>query len=83
MQPSARVRWRCRRGMREMDIIFERFLDDGYGLLDARGRHAFDALLDAPDQDIYAWLLGQESASTQELGQIVAVIRERSLPNPA
>ncbi len=82
MQPSSRVRWRCRRGIREMDIIFERFLADGYDTLDASQQNAFDALLDEADQDIYAWLLEQDTPKSIELGEIVAIIRGRSLPNP-
>jgi antitoxin CptB len=44
----ARLRWRCRRGMRELDVLLARFLDtcpDGLG--DARP--AFERLLELPD----------------------------------
>ena len=65
-----------------MDIIFERFLADGYDTLDASQRSAFDALLDEADQDIYAWLMEQDTPTSLELGQLVAIIRGTSLPNP-
>jgi len=48
--------WKCRRGMREMDILLERFLARGYDTLDAPQQRAFERLLDLPDQDILTWL---------------------------
>ena len=52
----ARLRWKCRRGMREMDILMTRFLERGYAQMDELGQQAFERLLDAPDQDILEWL---------------------------
>ncbi|MFT5394019.1 MAG: antitoxin CptB [Gammaproteobacteria bacterium] len=83
MEPDSRTRWRCRRGIREMDLILERFLGDGYGTLDGIERKAFDAILDLPDQDIYGWLMGHGSPPTPALTNIINHIRERTLEAPA
>ncbi len=55
---SARLRWRCRRGIREMDLLLERFLLDHYPHLSADHRSSFEAMLDEADLDIYAWIVG-------------------------
>ena len=61
-----------------MDIIFERFLEHGYTLLDSRECQAFDVLLDLPDQDILAWLVGQQTAPNSEIERLVPVIRKHA-----
>jgi len=47
-----------RRGFREMDLILGGFADSELARLDDAGVAAFERLLDAPDQDVYAWILG-------------------------
>jgi len=54
-----RLRWRCRRGMRELDMIFDRFLSEDYPGLDPAGRQAFGRLLEVNDPELYDWVLGR------------------------
>lgn len=55
-----KLRFRAwRRGFREIDLILGGFADRHLAELDAAGVAAFEALLDAPDQDVYAWIIGQ------------------------
>jgi antitoxin CptB len=49
-----RLRWRCRRGMLELDLVLERFLGENYVKLTEQQQAEFDALLDLPDQDLWA-----------------------------
>lgn len=44
--------------MREMDILFEKFLDQEYDSLTDGQKHLFEAFLDESDADIYSWLTG-------------------------
>jgi antitoxin CptB len=69
------IRWRCRRGMKELDVMLERFLACGFRGLDARQKAAFGELLDALDPDLFAWLTGNATPDQPHLGNIVAVIR--------
>jgi antitoxin CptB len=55
-----RLRWRCRRGMKELDILLTHYLDHGYGAASAEERAAFRRLLEVQDPLIYAYCLGQE-----------------------
>ena len=54
-----RIRWRCRRGLLELDLVLERFLAQRFDRLDAAERGLFDELLDAPDNDLLDMALGR------------------------
>lgn len=56
-----RLRWRCRRGMLELDALLLAFLEVGYALLDEPDRLAFSRLLDREDIELYDWLTGQQA----------------------
>ena len=47
-----------RRGFKEVDLIFGAYADAHLAGLDGAGLDQFEALLAAPDQDVYAWLRG-------------------------
>jgi antitoxin CptB len=47
-----------RRGFKEVDLIFGAYADGHLAGLDEAGLDQFEALLQAPDQDVYAWLRG-------------------------
>ncbi len=52
-----RARFRAwRRGFREIDLILGGFADARIAALDAAALADFEALLEAPDQDVYAWI---------------------------
>lgn len=73
----ARIAWRCRRGMRELDLLFERFLATGLDSLADADLDALETLLDQPDQDILAWLTGDPAPHEPGLRRIVAIARDR------
>ncbi|HKB60186.1 MAG TPA: succinate dehydrogenase assembly factor 2 [Gallionellaceae bacterium] len=62
MKELERVRWRCRRGMLELDIVLGRFVERHYEELDKAGREAFDALLDMPDAELWDIITSEEIA---------------------
>lgn len=68
------LRWKCRRGMLELDVIFERFLEKGYDTLSSSQRLAFDHLLEQADPKLYLWLLEHETPQDPELAAIVEYI---------
>ena len=77
----ARARWRCRRGMKELDVLLERFAGHA---LDRLGDHELDALerlLGQPDQDVHAWLVsdGESPPVPPEIRRIVELVRSRAL----
>jgi antitoxin CptB len=71
----ARLRWRCRRGMLELDVAFQRFLDQRYAELTALERAAFERLLTMPDPELLGYLQGSQEPADRELREIVSKIR--------
>jgi antitoxin CptB len=54
-----RLRWRCRRGMKELDVLLTRYVDERFAAAPQAEQQAFERLLDAQDPLIYAYCLGQ------------------------
>jgi antitoxin CptB len=55
---QGRLRWRCRRGMKELDVLLRRWLDEGWPRADDARRRTFEWLLEQPDPDLADWLIG-------------------------
>src|SRR5665213_2025570 len=54
-----------RRGFKEVDLIFGSYAEAALWDLDETGLEQFEALLTAPDQEVYAWLRGAEAVPAQ------------------
>ena len=74
-ETSRRLRWRCRRGLLELDLVFQRFLDQRYATLGADDRERFNKLLELQDYTLLAYLNGDETPSDPELAEIVRKLR--------
>jgi antitoxin CptB len=57
---EGRLRWRCRRGMKELDLLLTRYMDVRYGAAPAEEQEAFRGLLEAQDPVIFAYCLGSQ-----------------------
>ena len=75
MALARRLRWRCRRGTREMDLILERFLDAAADGLDEETRQGLERLLDQSDQDILDWIARRAAPPDAVLAAVVDRIR--------
>jgi antitoxin CptB len=72
----ARIAWRCRRGMRELDLLLELFLAAGLQSLEDHDLDRLEKLLEQPDQDILVWLTGEPKPDDAELLRIVEILRD-------
>ena len=54
----AQLRWRCRRGMKELDLLLGEWLERRWDGADPGKRRSFQWLLEQPDPEIAAWLIG-------------------------
>ena len=72
---KARFSWHCRRGMLELDLILQNFLEQRIDHLSAQEIKAFDSLLSCTDPELLAWLMGHEEPHDKELKEIVTIIR--------
>ena len=57
-----RIRWQCRRGLLEMDLILQRFLAEDFDSLTPDEVALFKELLGEVDTVLLAWVMGQEEA---------------------
>ena len=69
-----RMRWAARRGMLELDLVLEPFVQARYQGLDEADRARFQALMVCEDQDLFAWFLRREQPADGELSIIVSKI---------
>jgi len=65
-----------RRGFREMDLIMGRFADARLAGLDAEGLAEFERLLDAPDQEVYAWIIGRLPTPANYDGPVLQALKD-------
>jgi antitoxin CptB len=72
-----RVRWRARRGTRELDALFGGWLDEHYAGADEPTRAAFDTLLDVQDPDLWDWVMGHAQPTRADWQAIIDDIRTR------
>ena len=75
-----RLRWQCRRGMLELDLLLEAFLEDQYPALADEDKQAFENLLSYPDQLLYDYLLGEAKPTDREIAGVVRRIRGPAAP---
>jgi antitoxin CptB len=73
-----KLRWRCRRGMRELDDLLVRWLEREWPSASEAQRGVFLQLLDSEDDRLWRWFLGHEAVPDAALDALVK--RIRSLP---
>ncbi|MDR2872774.1 MAG: succinate dehydrogenase assembly factor 2 [Xanthomonadaceae bacterium] len=69
-----RIQWRCRRGMRELDQLFGRYLRQRYPRSSEAERVLFLRLLDCEDDKLWRWFMGYEECPDVELAALVRII---------
>ncbi|HHH49008.1 MAG TPA: succinate dehydrogenase assembly factor 2 [Gammaproteobacteria bacterium] len=74
-EPGPRLRWQCRRGMRELDELLQGFLERGYAQLDESQRLAFERLLGTQDNLLLEYLMGRSVPKDSGTADVVAKIR--------
>jgi antitoxin CptB len=70
-----RIRWRCRRGMLELDLLLARFLTERIDTLDESQAHLLDRLLTYPDQDLFDWLMARKQCDDASLEPMLELIQ--------
>jgi len=70
-----RVVWRCRRGMKELDLVLQRYLQHHWPRADAAEQALFERVLDLPDPQLADCLLRRERAPDAELERMFELLR--------
>ncbi len=71
-----RLRWRCHRGMLELDLFLLRFLDARIDVLTEQDIDQLTELLQRDDPEILSWLTGQQQPDDKGLAAIVKKIQK-------
>ena len=64
-----------RRGVREMDLIVGRFADAHIEVFDDAGLDEFERLIEAPNADLYAWVVGAANVPAAYDTAVLAKLR--------
>jgi antitoxin CptB len=75
MSDHDRIRWRCRRGMLELDLVLNAFVERYLGILVPRELQAFRALLERPDPELLDYVMGHAEPAAAEECEVIARLR--------
>ncbi|MFT5140412.1 MAG: antitoxin CptB [Lysobacterales bacterium] len=73
-----KLRWLCRRGMKELDVLLESFLEQHQQELKSGGLAHFESFLDQEDDLIWYWLQKQKTPENEQFQILVNLIRRDS-----
>lgn len=78
LMPMGKLRWRCRRGMRELDVLLMKFLELRYEALSHAEKETFEAVLELQDPDLYAMLTGKLVPESEEVRDMISLFLQVS-----
>lgn len=70
-----RLRWRCRRGTRELDRLLGWWLDERYAAASVELRQGFSSLLEQQDPELWDWLVGRGAPPNGQQLRVIDEIR--------
>ncbi len=81
---KARLRWKCRRGMRELDQAMLAYLDHHWDAATEGERHDFEQLLDHQEPELYELVCGKRDDPRYRdiLGKIARTLGDANGPVP-
>jgi len=78
MLSQSQLVWRCRRGIRELDVLFGRFLESEYPALSDDEKQTFQNLLEVQDPVIMDWLFGKYDPESSDMLALIERLRDLS-----
>ena len=76
MSELAKLRWRCRRGMRELDQLLLRYLDREWATASDSERAVFLRVLESEDDKLWRWVMGRERPEDDDVHALVRRITD-------
>ena len=71
MTEESRLRWQCRRGMRELDELLLRYLETRYAAATAAEKSALEAVLALSDPPLNGYLLQRQTPLSEPIARVV------------
>ena len=75
MKQLERARWRCRRGLLELDLTLLRFMDEHYVSLGEAERRQFEMLLDLSDNDLWDMIALKKKPADTRLQYVLSLLQ--------
>jgi antitoxin CptB len=75
MKQLERVRWRCRRGLLELDLVLQRFVDQYYAGLSEAERRQFETLLDLTDNELWDTVALRKKQGNGDLQRVLSLLQ--------
>ncbi|HEV7929638.1 MAG TPA: succinate dehydrogenase assembly factor 2 [Nitrosospira sp.] len=75
MKQLERVRWRCRRGLLELDLVLHRFVDEYYPKLGDVERREFETLLDLADNELWDMIALRKKQENNGLQRVLSLLQ--------
>lgn len=75
-----RLRWKCRRGMLELDIMLQSFLSNGYSDLSEEDTKHFEQLLSYEDNPLFELLMGHMQPANPAMNHVIKSIQHATCP---
>ena len=73
---TGRIRWDCRRGMLELDIVLARFMEQNFERLTPQEVEAFKGLLAYSDPDLWELIQSRETAVDDNVTKVLLLLRQ-------
>ncbi|MDH5378776.1 MAG: succinate dehydrogenase assembly factor 2 [Gammaproteobacteria bacterium] len=73
--PLNQLKWACRRGMLELDVLLDSFLENGYLLLSESEKDDFQDLLLYPDQELYDFFMNKQTPAEDKIARLIETIQ--------
>lgn len=77
LMSKPKLRWACRRGMLELDVLLAPFVEEGYDALSDQQKIDFERLLASDDPDLFAWFMGHDRSKDQAIQALIELIVNR------
>ncbi len=76
MSEVARLRWLCRRGMKELDLLFNKYLEHSYPTASEADQQAFESILQMQDPQLYDLILGRFQSEDADIARVIEFLRK-------
>jgi antitoxin CptB len=75
MSEQAKLRWRCRRGMKELDVLLLRYLEQCYDSASKEEQRIFADLLELQDPQLFGYIIGRETPTDAAIDNVIEKLR--------
>jgi len=78
LSEQSRLKWQCRRGMRELDELLLGYLNECYTDADDAEKAAFQAVLELADPELNGYLLQRQKPASEAIARVIERILGRN-----